>query len=85
MHKILDSMLWIFGEQYSDSTQLLSDKNLGANLEDLRNNVLKFERDDILENYIENKNEEIRSITDLFFYSQKILDEKNREVIIIEP
>jgi len=84
LHKILEHMLWIFGEQYNDSTRLLSDKNLGTNLEELRNKFLKFERDDSEDNYIEYEDKDIKSITDLFLYSEKILDEKNREVLIVE-
>ena len=32
LHKFLEKMLWIFGEEYSESTRLLSDKNLEKNL-----------------------------------------------------
>lgn len=77
-------MIWIFGEQYYDATKLLSDKNLENNLTELRNNVMSYSKQDDNDNYSAVDNAEIESITDLFLYSEKILDKDNREVIIVE-
>jgi len=84
LHKVLERMLWIFGEQYADSTVLLSDKNLGKNLKEIRDRCLKYEEDDSKDNLVDIDNSDIKSITDLFLFSEKIIDEKNKEVLILE-
>ncbi|MET2983816.1 ATP-binding protein [Aureibaculum conchae] len=85
LHKILENMLWVFGEEYNDSTNLLSDKSLYKNLFDLRNKVMKTEiskkKND---NVIESVKGKSKSITDLFLYSEKIIDEDKKEVLIVE-
>jgi hypothetical protein len=78
------NMMWIFGEQYYDATKLLSDKGLENNLVNLRNDIMKYSRDDEADNYTALENAQIESITDLFMYSEKIIDSENREVIIVE-
>ena len=78
------NMMWIFGEQYYDATKLLSDKGLEKNLIELRNDVMQYAKDLSQDNYTAVDNAEIESITDLFLYSEKILDSENREVIIVE-
>lgn len=83
LHKILEKMLWIFGEEYSDSTRLLSDKNLEHNLKKLRDELLEYKaskKDDNLATI----DKSLKSITDLFMYSEKIIDYKQREVLIVE-
>ena len=35
-------MLWIFGEEFSESTKLLSDKGLENNLKTLRDDIMKY-------------------------------------------
>lgn len=76
-------MLWIFGEEYSDSTRLLSDKNLEHNLKKLRDELLEdkaSKKDDNLARI----DKSLKSITNLFMYSEKIIDYKQREVLIVE-
>jgi len=83
LHKILEKMLWVFGEEYIDSTKLLSDKGLENNLRQLRDDLLQYKaskKDDNIADVSVN----IKSITDLFLYSAKILDYKKREVLIVE-
>ncbi|NCC08898.1 MAG: hypothetical protein EOM31_00030 [Bacteroidia bacterium] len=83
LHKFLEKMLWIFGEEYSDSTRLLSDKNLEHNLKKLRDELLEYKaskKDDNLATI----DKSLKSITDLFMYSEKIIDYKQREVLIVE-
>lgn len=83
LHKILEKMLWIFGEAYNDSTKLLSDKNLENNLKKLRDECLEYKASKKEDN-IANVDNSIKSITDLFMYSEKILDAKHREVLVVE-
>jgi hypothetical protein len=78
-------MLWIFGEEYVDnSTRLLSDKSLKNNLSELRERLFKFKPSEEDDNFLNIEDENIRSITDLFLFSEKILDASNREVLIVE-
>lgn len=83
LHKFLEKMLWIFGEEYNDSTKLLSDKNLENNLKKLRDDCLEYKASKKDDN-IANIEKSIKSITDLFIYSEKILDAKHREVLVVE-
>lgn len=39
LHKIIEKQLWIFGEEYNESTKLWSDKSLEKNLESLHKNI----------------------------------------------
>lgn len=84
LHKFLERMLWIFGEEYSESTKLLSDKNLEKNLTKLRDDCLTFKpsRDSDNMNVVDEK--PVKSITDLFMYNERILDAKRREVLVVE-
>lgn len=83
LHKFLEKMLWIFGEEYNDSTKLLSDKGLENNLKQLRDNCLEYKASKKDDN-ISDIEKPIKSITDLFMYSEKIIDTKHREVLIVE-
>jgi hypothetical protein len=83
LHKFLEKMLWIFGEEYNDSTKLLSDKNLENNLKKLRDDCLEYKASKKDDN-IADIETPIKSITDLFMYSEKILDAKHREVLVVE-
>ncbi len=84
LHKVVEKMLWIFGEQYLDSTRLLSDTNLENNLTILRQEFLQFQPTKDKENLVELRENKLKSITDLFLYSERILDAESREVLIIE-
>jgi len=83
LHKFLEKMLWIFGEEYNGSTKLLSDKGLENNLIQLRADLLQYAPSK-KENNIADVEKSIKSITDLFLYSEKILDIKRREVLVVE-
>ena len=83
LHKFLEKMLWIFGEEYNDSTKLLSDKNLENNLKKLRDDCLEYKASKKDDNIAEIE-KPIKPITDLFMYSEKILDVKHREVLVVE-
>lgn len=84
LHKFLEKMLWVFGEEYNDSTKLLSDKSLERNLDQLRNDLLVYKASKTDDNIAEINEKPIKSITDLFMYSEKILDYKKREVLVVE-
>lgn len=84
LHKFLEHMLWIFGEEYNDSTRLLSDKNLEKNLLELREKTLTYKPSKKEDNISDIKERSVKSITDLFMYSEKILDMDKREVLIVE-
>lgn len=84
LHKVLEKTLWIFGEKYLDNTKLLSDTNLENNLKKLREENLLYKpnkKEDNINTEIDVKS---RSITDLFIYSEKPIDEVKREVLIVE-
>lgn len=84
LHKILEKMLWVFGEEYNDSTHLLSDTNLENNLKQLREETMKYKSSTKDDNEAKLKDKKLKSITDLFLYSEKILDQSKREVLIVE-
>jgi len=84
LHKFLEKMLWVFGEEYNDSTRLLSDKGLENNLNQLRDDILQYKPSKSDDNIAEVTDKPIKSITDLFMYSEKILDYNKREVLIVE-
>lgn len=84
LHKVMEKTLWIFGEKYLESTQLLSDTNLQNNLEKLREEHLIYKPSKKDDNINLETNAKARSITDLFIYSEKPIDEIKREVLIVE-
>ena len=42
LHKFLERMLWVFGEEYSESTKLLSDKNLEKKPNSIKRRLLNI-------------------------------------------
>ena len=77
-------MLWIFGEEFNDSTKLLSDKGLENNLKTLRDDIMTYKPSKKEDNINSNIDKSTKSITDLFMYSEKIIDCNKREVLIVE-
>lgn len=84
LHKFLEKMLWVFGEEYTETTRLLSDKNLESNLKQLRNDCLIFKPSKDGDNLNQIEEKQVKSITDLFMYNERILDAKRREVLVVE-
>lgn len=84
LHKFLERMLWVFGEEFNDSTKLLSDKGLEGNLRTLRDDIMKYKASRKDDNINDKADKATKSITDLFMYSEKILDCNKREVLIVE-
>ncbi|MDR2439034.1 MAG: ATP-binding protein, partial [Planctomycetaceae bacterium] len=83
LHKILEKMLWIFGEEYATATKLFSDKNLENNLMRLREDLMTYKPSQKDDNIVKVE-KSIKSITDLFMFNERIIDEKHREVLIVE-
>ena len=84
LHKFLEKMLWVFGEEYNDTTKLLSDKNLRNNLVELREKNLTYNPSKKDDNINVDIDKNIKSITDLFIYNERIIDHKKREVLVVE-
>lgn len=83
LHKFLEKMLWVFGEEYNDTTKLLSDKNLEKNLLQLRDDTMTYKISKKDDN-VEKVDRSVSSITDLFLYNERIIDHKKREVLVVE-
>lgn len=84
LHKFLEKMLWVFGEEYNETTKLLSDKNLQKNLTQLRDECIVYKPSKKEDNINTNIENQVKSITDLFMYNERILDYNRREVLIVE-
>ncbi len=84
LHKFLEKMLWVFGEEFNETTKLLSDKSLKNNLTQLREDCMKFKPNKSKDNINSDISKKVKSITDLFIYHERILDYKKREVLIVE-
>jgi len=84
LHKFLEKMLWVFGEEYNETTKLLSDRNLENNLSTLRDNCLAYKPSKTEDNINDIQDRPVKSITDLFMYNERIIDYKRREVLIVE-
>ncbi|WGQ09740.1 ATP-binding protein [Pedobacter gandavensis] len=84
LHKVLEKMVWVFGEQYLDNTTLLSDTNLENNLKKLRGKIFTYKPDKKEDNISEEVKGTAKSITDLFLYSEKPIDGVKREILVVE-
>ena len=84
LHKFLERMLWVFGEEFAGNTKLFSDKNLANNLTQLRNDLMQYKPSKKDDNINEKINKTEKSITDLFMYNERIIDSSRREVLIVE-
>ena len=84
LHKFLERMLWVFGEEFNETTRLLSDKNLENNLTELRNDCMTFKATKKNDNVNKDLPKSVKSITDLFMYRERVLNGRSREVLIVE-
>lgn len=84
LHKVLEKMVWVFGEQYLDNTTLLSDTNLENNLKRLREKIFTYKPDKKEDNISDLVKGAVKSITDLFLYSEKPIDGVKREILVVE-
>lgn len=84
LHKIVERELWLFGEAYNGTPHLWSDKMIGNILKELRDKHFNYEPTKEDDNLIEVNIEGSENITDLFFLNEKILDNEDREIMIVE-
>ena len=90
LHKIVERELWLFGEAYNGTQHLWSDKKIGNILRELRDKYLVYEPAVVDENLLEGGAgdpdgvEGLDNITDLFFFNEKVLDNEDREVMVVE-
>ena len=85
LHKIVEDQLWLFGENYNGTPNLWSDKKIGKILKDIRSNFFKYEPTKEDENLIEIPEDKgLNDITDLFFFNEKITDNDEREIMVVE-
>lgn len=82
LHKIIENELWLFGENYNGTPHLWSDKKIGNTLNELHSTFLDYEPTKEDENLIEGSN--LDDITDLFFYNEKVTDNDEREIMVVE-
>jgi len=83
LHKIIERELWVFGENYNGSPHLWSDKKIGNILEELRNKFFGYTPTEEEENLIAGV-KGLDNITDLFFFNEKVLDNEDREIMVVE-
>jgi len=87
LHKIIEKELWLFGEAYNASQHLWSDKKIGNILAELRDKYFNYEPTAVDENLIASRNgitPGLDNITDLFFLNEKILDNEDKEIMVVE-
>ena len=85
LHKIIEKELWLFGEAYNSSQHLWSDKKIGTILAELRDKYFSYEPAAADENLIDTENiKGLDNITDLFFLNEKILDNEDTEIMVVE-
>ena len=84
LHKIVAEQLWVFGEEYTETTRLWSDTSLEHNLEELHKKYFNYEPTEEEENLIVDCKDKDRDITDLFFYNKKKTGNGRSEVMIVE-
>lgn len=86
LHKIIEQNLWLFGENYSETPTLWSDKQIGGILDKIRDETLSYEPSEKDDNIVTDLPEGsgLNDITDLFFYNEKILDNGKKEFMVVE-
>ncbi len=84
LHKIIEKHLWLFGEAYSDTPRLWSDRKIGNILNEIRTEHLVYDPTTKDGNLIEHEGDELNEITDLFFTNEKITDDGSKEYMIVE-
>ncbi|MEY4538254.1 MAG: hypothetical protein RLZZ306_11, partial [Bacteroidota bacterium] len=84
LHKIVENELWLFGENYNGTPNLWSDKKIGNILNEIRNDYFNYEPSEEDKNLIPVSGEGLNDITDLFFFNEKVTDNNEREIMIVE-
>lgn len=84
LHKIIEKELWLFGESYNGTPALWSDKKIGNILTELRNKYFNYLPTVNDENLVKIDIEGVDNITDLFFLNEKIKDNEEKEIMLVE-
>jgi len=84
LHKIVEKHLWLFGENYTQTPHLWSDRKIGNIFDDIRSKILKYEPSEKDDNLVVSNNAEFNDITDLFFYNEKITGDDVKEFMVVE-
>lgn len=85
LHKVVERMLWIFGEQYdAPGVRTLSDTSLAKNLLHLREKIMPYKKDPEEDNIMQEMAKKAKGITDLFLFQERIIDEDRSEVLVVE-
>jgi hypothetical protein len=86
LHKIVEKQLWLFGEQYSNTPVLWSDRKIGNIIEELRQQHFEYlptkEDDNLIDGIVYPPG--VDDITDLFILSEKVNGDESREILIVE-
>ncbi len=85
LHKIIEKELWLFGEAYNGTQHLWSDKKIGNILTELRDKFFSYAPSATDDNLVPVQEVEgLQNITDLFFFNEKVLDNEDREIMVVE-
>jgi hypothetical protein len=84
LHKIIENELWLFGESYNGTPNLWSDKKVGNILKEIRKDYFNYEPNEDDKNLIVLDEDGLNDITDLFFFNEKITDNGEREIMVVE-
>lgn len=84
LHKIIEKELWLFGENYSETPSLWSDRKIGSIFNDIRNKNLNYKPTKEDDNLVESDDESFNDITDLFFYNEKYTGDDVKEYMVVE-
>lgn len=84
LHKIVEKELWLFGENYTQTPHLWSDRKIGNIFQEIRESTLNYEPTKEDENLIESDVPEFNDITDLFFCNEKITGDNVKEFMVVE-
>jgi len=84
LHKIIEKNLWIFGEEYSNTLAVFSDKSLRNSLEELKGKYFIYQPTQEDENIIDISHGKIADITDLLVYNDRPLSNNRHEILIVE-
>ncbi|SEN03809.1 Histidine kinase-, DNA gyrase B-, and HSP90-like ATPase [Mucilaginibacter gossypiicola] len=84
LHKIVEKELWLFGENYTQTPHLWSDKKIGGIFDDIRASTLDYIPTVDDDNLVVSAEQEFNDITDLFFYNEKITGDDVKEFMVVE-
>lgn len=84
LHKIIEKQLWLFGENYSETPHLWSDRRIGAIFDEIRSKTLEYMPTKEDDNLVVSDQQGFNDITDLFFCNEKITGGDVKEFMVVE-